>query len=311
MSTTNVEKEYVHEVYEAIAPHFSETRYKPWPLVEQFIRDLPISSLVADVGCGNGKYMGVNPLTHFTGSDRSSNLISICQSRGFEAMVADNLYLPYRDNLFDAVISIAVIHHFSTEDNRLAALKELTRILKPGGKLLVTVWATEQKGKVYEEQDVMVPWKLNKKFDKEKKNNNNNNSEKNNDEKTSENTSESENKHESLSDTTTEEKTNNSNADPAVHDQNIVLDDGASKKERKKASALQKKMKKQQLKEQKRLEKKNTEEEGPAAEEKVFKRYYHMFVKGELDGLASKISELTIEDCAYDHDNWYLKAVKK
>jgi len=28
MSTTNVEKEYVHEVYEAIAPHFSETRYK-------------------------------------------------------------------------------------------------------------------------------------------------------------------------------------------------------------------------------------------------------------------------------------------
>ena len=43
---------------------------QPWPLVEQFIKDLPIGTLVADVGCGNGKYMGVNALTHFTGSDR-------------------------------------------------------------------------------------------------------------------------------------------------------------------------------------------------------------------------------------------------
>lgn len=28
---TEVEKRYVYEVYDAIAEHFSDTRYKPWP----------------------------------------------------------------------------------------------------------------------------------------------------------------------------------------------------------------------------------------------------------------------------------------
>ena len=29
-----MEKEHVYDVYEKIAPHFSNTRYKPWPRVE-------------------------------------------------------------------------------------------------------------------------------------------------------------------------------------------------------------------------------------------------------------------------------------
>jgi len=38
---TNMEKEHVYDVYEKIAPHFSNTRYKPWPRVEQFMNDIP------------------------------------------------------------------------------------------------------------------------------------------------------------------------------------------------------------------------------------------------------------------------------
>ena len=33
-----VEEEYVHQVYDEIAHHFSATRYKPWPVVEDFIK---------------------------------------------------------------------------------------------------------------------------------------------------------------------------------------------------------------------------------------------------------------------------------
>ena len=61
--------------------------------------------------------------------------------------MCDCLRLPYRADLFDAVICIAVIHHLSTEERRIAALRELTRILRPGGRLLVYVWAMEQDGK--------------------------------------------------------------------------------------------------------------------------------------------------------------------
>ena len=59
-TATNMEKQHVYEVYEKIAPHFSNTRYKPWPKIVEFLNSLPDGSLVADVGCGNGKYLGVN-----------------------------------------------------------------------------------------------------------------------------------------------------------------------------------------------------------------------------------------------------------
>jgi hypothetical protein len=43
---------------------------QPWPLVEKFLQALPEGTLLADVGCGNGKYLHVNPLCYPVGSDR-------------------------------------------------------------------------------------------------------------------------------------------------------------------------------------------------------------------------------------------------
>ena len=91
-----LEKLHVHEVYEKIAPHFSGTRHSPWPKVAEFLRNQPVGSLVADVGCGNGKYLGINDNLFKTGSDRSFNLASICRERGYSVIVCDILSLPYR-----------------------------------------------------------------------------------------------------------------------------------------------------------------------------------------------------------------------
>ena len=76
---TSLEKKYVYDIYEKIAPHFSHTRYKPWPRIEKFLNNLPIGSLVADIGCGNGKYLGVNPDVFMIGTDRSVNFMEICK----------------------------------------------------------------------------------------------------------------------------------------------------------------------------------------------------------------------------------------
>ncbi|KAI9229562.1 MAG: S-adenosyl-L-methionine-dependent methyltransferase [Piptocephalis tieghemiana] len=155
------EASHVQGVYEDIARHFSATRYKPWPVVERFLESLPAGSLGADVGCGNGKYLGVRPDLMTLGSDRCKGLVRVCRERGFEAAIADNLALPYRPGTFDFCLSIAVIHHFASEERRIAALASLLKLLRPGGKLLVFVWALEQKGKRTfspDEPDVLVPW---------------------------------------------------------------------------------------------------------------------------------------------------------
>ncbi|XP_077154520.1 tRNA (carboxymethyluridine(34)-5-O)-methyltransferase ALKBH8 isoform X2 [Ranitomeya variabilis] len=143
----SLEKEYVHKVYEDIAGHFSSTRHSPWPKVVDFLRSLSAGSLVADVGCGNGKYIGVNKNLYMIGCDRSKNLVDICGERQFEACVCDALSVPFRSGSFDACISIAVIHHFATEERRLAAIQELISLLKAGGKALIYVWAMEQEYK--------------------------------------------------------------------------------------------------------------------------------------------------------------------
>uniref|UniRef100_A0A672G0C1 Fe2OG dioxygenase domain-containing protein n=1 Tax=Salarias fasciatus TaxID=181472 RepID=A0A672G0C1_SALFA len=139
-----LEEEYVHRVYEAIAPHFSSTRHSPWPRVCHFLSSLPPGGVLADVGCGNGKYLAVNPEVTAVGCDRSAALVQICAERGFHAFVSDALNVPLRTASCDACISIAVIHHFSTEERRLEAVKELVRLLKPGGRALIYVWAFEQ-----------------------------------------------------------------------------------------------------------------------------------------------------------------------
>ncbi|XP_036392859.1 alkylated DNA repair protein alkB homolog 8 [Megalops cyprinoides] len=141
---SRLETRFVHQVYEQIASHFSSTRHSPWPCVGDFLRSLPPGAVLADVGCGNGKYLGVNPDLWAVGCDRSCSLVQICADRGFQVLVSDALRVPLRDGVCDACISIAVIHHFSTQERRLAAVNELVRLLKPGGRALIYVWALEQ-----------------------------------------------------------------------------------------------------------------------------------------------------------------------
>ena len=111
--------------------------------------DLPLSAEQdyngVMTGCGNGRYLHINPSIIKIGSDICHPFLHSASSRGFEVLLADNLLLPYRDNIFDAVISVGVIHHFASRERRIQALQELARIVCPGGLLMVYVWAFEQK----------------------------------------------------------------------------------------------------------------------------------------------------------------------
>jgi alkylated DNA repair protein alkB family protein 8 len=150
-----LEEDNVLAVYDAIAGHFSATRFSVWPAVRRFLDALPPGALVADVGCGNGKYFGVRRDIFVSGSDRSGGLAAVAARRLLPAgasapppladvAVADALRLPYRPAACDAALCIAVLHHLSTPRRRVALLEQLAAALAPGGRALVTVWATEQ-----------------------------------------------------------------------------------------------------------------------------------------------------------------------
>lgn len=56
------------------------------------------------------------------------------------------------------MLSLAVVHHFATTERRVSAIRELARILRIGGRVIITVWALEQKSRRFESQDVLIPW---------------------------------------------------------------------------------------------------------------------------------------------------------
>ncbi len=50
---------------------------------------------------------------------------------------ADARELPFRDNSFDVVLSSFVIHNVSNAGDREKAVREIARVLKPGGQLAI------------------------------------------------------------------------------------------------------------------------------------------------------------------------------
>ncbi|TKR67377.1 hypothetical protein L596_023538 [Steinernema carpocapsae] len=146
-----VEDRYVAEVYETIASHFDETRHSKWNAVSNFLKELKDGSLLFDIGCGNGKYLFEdNRLIKF-GMDYCMNLCEIVQHKGHNVARGDSLHLPFLSDTADAVLCIAVIHHFSTNERRLQAVREMGRILKPGGRGIITVWSLDQKMSFFQE----------------------------------------------------------------------------------------------------------------------------------------------------------------
>ncbi|XP_055599137.1 alkylated DNA repair protein alkB homolog 8 [Uranotaenia lowii] len=143
-NAAQVELENVHKVYNEIAKHFSETRHSPWPKVEDFLSSLNAGSLLLDIGCGNGKYLGLNKSLINVGCDRSDGLLKVCAERGFQVVQSNCLALPFRSSSADACISIAVIHHLATEERRKKSVSEMVRVLKPAGRALIYVWAKNQ-----------------------------------------------------------------------------------------------------------------------------------------------------------------------
>jgi SAM-dependent methyltransferase len=106
-----------------------------------FRRYLPISGKLLDVGCGLGQNIKVlaNMGRDIDGVDFSTVAVRKAKQHTPEnsLIVGDVLFLPYRNSCFCGCISLGVVEHF--EEGPENALREINRVMKKGGILLVTV----------------------------------------------------------------------------------------------------------------------------------------------------------------------------
>lgn len=135
----------VVDSYTIIAEEFDNTRtnYNRWGSVVKFINELDSGSKLLDVGCGNGRNMTIRSDLYSYGCDICPAFIDICKSKNLSVIEADCCNLPYDDNSFDAVISVAVFHHLKTVEQRIQAVNEMIRVCKPNGNIYFQVWSTK------------------------------------------------------------------------------------------------------------------------------------------------------------------------
>ncbi|MFH1714217.1 MAG: methyltransferase domain-containing protein [Candidatus Nealsonbacteria bacterium] len=132
------------ENYNLISKDFSRSRARAWPETEFLKEYVSGKERVLDLGCGNGRFYDVlqEKKIDYFGLDFSEELIKMARDRHpqLEFQVADALNLPFSDDFFDKVFSIAVLHHIPSNAFRLRFLKEVKRVLKKEGMVILTVW---------------------------------------------------------------------------------------------------------------------------------------------------------------------------
>lgn len=168
------------EDYNKIAEFFAKTRSDERELL-QFSALLKAGQRVLDWGCGNGRLIHLlkERGIQYVGIDQSEEMIRMAEeefkaecSQGWASfkVVPGLPPWPLVDNSFDGVFAVASLHHLQTRQQRAAVLKEMARVLKSGGYLVVTTWnltsdwAAEHKAKgVWQEADesgaYWIPWK--------------------------------------------------------------------------------------------------------------------------------------------------------
>jgi SAM-dependent methyltransferase len=100
--------------------------------------ELPADARILDAGCGSGRNMvELARRGTVTGVELSQTSVDIARGRGAGEVIAGSvLDIPLPDDSFDLAVTLDVIEHL--EDD-LGALRELRRLVAPGGALLVTV----------------------------------------------------------------------------------------------------------------------------------------------------------------------------
>jgi SAM-dependent methyltransferase len=99
---------------------------------------LPEHARILDAGCGSGRNMvELVRLGAVTGVELSGTSVELARERGVgEVLEGSVMDMPFDEGAFDLTVSLDVIEHLQDD---VGALRELRRVTKPGGALLVTV----------------------------------------------------------------------------------------------------------------------------------------------------------------------------
>ena len=126
----------------AVGGNFDTLGYLEKMLLKQC--GLNKSDFLIDVGCGSGRLLSQltnKDIKQYLGTDISEALLANCRqflpSKEWKVQVVDDCEIPSQNNVADFVCMFSVITHLLHQQSYLY-FKEAARVLKAGGKLIVS-----------------------------------------------------------------------------------------------------------------------------------------------------------------------------
>jgi ubiquinone/menaquinone biosynthesis C-methylase UbiE len=111
--------------------------------------DISSKATVLDIGCGTGEFerlvLAESPQQYITGVDISEEMLIVARQKCHDYpntsfQIASASALPFASHSFDVIVSASAFHYF---DNPNAALREIKRVLKPEGKVVILDWSKD------------------------------------------------------------------------------------------------------------------------------------------------------------------------
>jgi SAM-dependent methyltransferase len=155
------------EVFDEIAPEWYNFRHRSiFPTELEALARRWQRGRLLNVGCAHGPdFPPFGQDFELYGIDFSREMLRLARKYAEKYHLSVNLveadarHLPYAGDFFDWAIAVATYHHIEDSEGRLLALKELRRVLKPGGEAFITVWNRWQPRFWLKPRDVLVPWR--------------------------------------------------------------------------------------------------------------------------------------------------------
>ncbi|MEN8040486.1 MAG: class I SAM-dependent methyltransferase [Actinomycetota bacterium] len=145
MQTSSSHSEALRRAYDADVERRGAMTPDEWrtDLIDEFAVAVRTSGgrSVLELGCGTGQ-LAQRMASHdldIVATDLSPGNVQRTRERGVNAQIADFADLPFPDDTFDAAFGINSLIHAAPEELP-AVLAEISRVLRPGGRLLMVVW---------------------------------------------------------------------------------------------------------------------------------------------------------------------------
>ena len=163
------------DFYETFAGAFAATRRRIQPGVRRVLEEVPKKGKWLDLGCGSGQlaleWVKQKRKGSYAGLDFSAGLLAEAEEASMSVSIPRGLKLSFaqadlttqgwtedlKKEYFDGALAFAVLHHIPGEDQRVALLRQVSGLIKPGGKFIHSEWQFQFSEKLMARR---MPWEF-------------------------------------------------------------------------------------------------------------------------------------------------------